>query len=799
MRCPACGSVNDADARFCDGCGRPLVADAERTYLVGRDPSADLVLDIPTVSARHLSVRRVAGGYEVRDLGSSNGTFLNDPRNRVTGPVVARDSDVLFLGSYRLPMYLVAEKLGLSPGRMPVTLRMTGAPMVLGRAEDCDLVLPFPQVSAHHARVVPQPDGSCLVEDLGSSNGTYVDGVRVRRAVLRPGGTLHLASVPVVLQPGRILKPTILRGTVRVDAVDVSRTVVHRVTGAPLTLLDRVRVSIYPSEMVGIMGPSGAGKTTLLLALNGYEPPQVGRVLLAGEDFYANFDRFRGLVGYVPQDDIIHNELTVRESLYYTARLRLPEDTTDAEIERRIERILADLKLADQADQVIGSVEDKVLSGGQRKRVNLAQELITDPEVLFLDEPTSGLSAKDAADVMDVLRGLADRGRTVVVTIHQPSAEVYRKMDHVLLLARGGRVAFFGPTEPDSYEYMGVPEGERSPDRLLSRLDTAPPEEWALRYEESPQCRTYVHKRLGTQPGGPGAAGPPSRSRASTFSQFVTLFRRYATIKGRDRTNAVMMALQAPIVGGLMAWLFRDARDEPLKRGAPLFILVIAAIFFSCFNACREVVRERAIFRRERMVTLRIGPYLMSKFAFLGMVDMAQVAVMLGLVSVFVGLDGAWGRLFVILGATALAGTAMGLLLSTLVKSAEAAMAMVPMVLIPQIVLGGFMVPLDRKDVEVPAALMLSRWATEAVVDTEAEGIEKGGKEEGRSESRALPAGLGGCDCSALLSRPTFRKTYGDDKHLTGGRFGTDLAVITGFLVVFLVAAGTILSTRDRR
>lgn len=798
-RCPRCGRDNEADARFCDGCGQPLAAGAERAYLVGRDPGADLVLDVPTVSARHFSIRRVAGGYEVRDLGSSNGTFVNRSDVRVTGPVVVRESDVLFLGSYRLPLALVVEKLGLA-GREPVTVTLASGPMVLGRADDCDLVLPYPQVSAHHARLVPQADGSCLVEDLGSTNGTYVDGQRVRRAVLRPGGTLSLGSVPVVLQAGRVLRPTLLRGTVRVDAVGVSRTVVHRVTGAPLTLLDRVSVSIYPSELVGIMGPSGAGKTTLLMALNGYEPPQEGRVLVGGEDLYANFDRFRGLIGYVPQDDIIHKELTVRESLYYTARLRLPEDTTDAEIEQRIERVLADLHLTEQADQVIGSVEDKVLSGGQRKRVNLAQELITDPEVLFLDEPTSGLSAKDTADVMEVLRSLADRGRTVVVTIHQPSAEVYRKMDHVLLLAKGGRVAFFGPTEPDSYEYLGVPEDRRAPDRVMERLDEAPPEEWARRYEGSPQYQTYVRKRLGTHPGGEGGKAPAPRSHASPFAQFGTLLRRYATIKGRDRMNALMMALQAPIVGGLMAWLFRDAREEPLKRGAPLFILVVAAIFFSCFNACREVVCERAIFRRERMVNLRIGPYLLSKFAFLAGVDVAQVAVMLGLVAGFVGLDGAWGRLFVILCATALAATAMGLLLSTLVKSAEAAMAMVPMVLIPQIVLGGFMVPLDRRDVEVPAAAMLSRWATEAVLDTEAAGIERSGDErEDEAPRRALVGPSGEIDCSACVVRPTFRRTFVEDKKLTAGRAGTDLALIAGFLVVFLGLSSMILAQRDRR
>ncbi len=816
--CSRCGTPQAPGARFCARCGAPLAAaaggshddrtrlvptgaSAVRRFVVGRASDCDLVLDIPTISGHHFSLTLSGGEYVVEDLGSTNGTFLNARGHRIARPTAVSPSDVLLLGSYRLPVTLLLSRLGLGETRSGASVRATlgDKPMVVGRAPDCDLVVAYPQVSAHHARLTPQPDGSILVEDLGSTNGTYVDGRRIQRAVVRPGVKLSLASVPLVLDAHRGVQAAPLRGTVRVDAIGLQRVVRHRVTGEPLVLLDDVSISIYPSELVAIMGPSGAGKTTLLMALNGYEPPDRGEVRLAGENLYANFDRFRGLVGYVPQDDLLFKELTVREALYFTARLRLPDDTTDAEIHDCIERVLADLKLTAQADQLIGSVEEKVLSGGQRKRVNIALELITDPEVLFLDEPTSGLSAKDAADLVEVLRQLADRGRTVILTIHQPSAEIFARMDHVLLLANGGRVAFFGPTEPDSYAFMQVQQ--RNPDLLLERLEDASPEQWAQRYRNSKYYAEYVDKRLGGGDRGDGQGSLRPRPRVSATRQFVTLLRRYATIKVRDRLNAFMLAAQAPIVGGLIAWLFHDYDDKPVERAVPLFILVVAAIFFGCFNSSREVVAERAMFRRERMVNLLVGPWLLSKFLLLSAVGVVQAAFMLLVVVPSVGLEGDPVAFFGILAATSVAATAMGLLLSTLVKSTEAAMAIVPMVLIPQIVLSGFLVPLERDDVKVPAALMLSRWATEAMFDVEAEGIGPEpsvppllGARQGRVD------GAGRCLCPPpVLPKPTFRGRNIEHNHLETGRRGFDVAAIGLMLLACMAVTWSLLVVRHRR
>ena len=773
-----------------------VVGGAPAPLILGRDPGCDVVMDAPMVSASHLQVTPTEDGLEVLDLGSTNGTFLGSRRRRLNGTARVARGDVLFLGSYRLPVSLLMERLGLrfDVEAKPKQAIVAQQPMVLGRDPSCDLVVDRSQVSARHAKLTPLSGGAFQGQDLGTTNGTFIDGRRITSDVLRPGSSLSLGSCRVRISAEGVVDVEPGGDTVRLDGVQVGRVVRHRKTGQPLTLLDEVSVSIYPSELVGLMGPSGAGKTTFMLSLNGYEPPTSGRVLINGEDLYANFDRFRGLIGYLPQDDIIHKELTVRESLYFTTKLRLPPDTTDSEIEQRIDRVLDDLKLTAQGDQIIGSAEAKVLSGGQRKRVNLAQELVTDPVLMFLDEPTSGLSSRDTSDVMAVLRGLADRGRTIVLTIHQPSPEVYGRMDHVLLLSPGGKLSYYGPTEPDSYEYFQVPEP--SPDKIMDQLEQRPAEEWQETYRASETSRTYVSERIAAVPtadeGESGLAGR-SPARAAALPQFQTLFRRYATIKARDRLNLAIVALQAPVVGLLLTLISYSETKNPMDRGIPLFLMCIASIFFGCFYASREIVNELAIYRRERMVNLRVLPYVASKFAMLSLMGSAQVLLLYIIVRLGVGLDGSHWAYLGVLCSTVLAATAMGLVLSAVVRSAEAAMAIVPIILIPQIILAGFLVPLDPKDkikLRYLAAPMVSRWSTEALLEVERKSLRG---------SPTLPANVAaGADAPADYEQG-WEKEYFNKKDLTARRLGFDLLILLLFTVGFMAACCLLVRLKDRK
>ena len=217
--------------------------------------------------------------------------------------------------------------------------------------------------------------------------------------------------------------------------------------GAMKTLLDHVSFKALPGDMIALMGPSGAGKTTLLLTLNGYLPPSAGQVRINGEDLYVIYDALRGSIGYVPQDDIVHPELTVFEAVKYSARFRLPPDYSEDEIDRRVEETLRDLGLEAVQNLQIGKPEAKVLSGGQRKRVNIAMELVTDPVILFLDEPTSGLAADDTTALINLLHDLTKKtGKTIIMTIHQPAKDEFEKFNLCFIMGYGGIPTYFGPT-----------------------------------------------------------------------------------------------------------------------------------------------------------------------------------------------------------------------------------------------------------------------------------------------------------------------------------------------------------------
>lgn len=753
---------------------RPLKAASLETgasYVIGRDLQADLVIDVPAVSRRHVAVSKVADGWAVRDLGSANGTFINSVSHALTGTEIVGPRDVLLLGTYRLPVPFLSERLAsrsrVSEAKKVVLL--DDAPVVLGRAGDCDVVLPYPQISGRHARLTRLGVNTLLVEDLGSRNGTFVDGKRVTQMRTSLGSRISLGSVPVLITVEGNVEASPLRGSVRLDAIGLCRTGKHRSTGQPITLLDNINLSIYPSELIALMGSSGAGKTSLMQVLCGDDAPDAGQLLINGDDFFQHFDRFRSVIGYVPQDDILHKELTVREALYYTARMRLPPDTTGQEIEERIHRTLADLNLTEQRDQVIGSVDKKILSGGQRKRVNLGLELIADPEILFLDEPTSGLSSKDTADLIGVLRKLVDRGRTVVLTIHQPSREVYQKMDHVLCMARGGRVAFFGPPQPDSYQYFGV--NDQSPDSVVAALDSQSAEHWQEQFRASQYYVQYVEQRQPDSSAGQEAPpAKPARRSSRFWSQFATLLSRYYKIKKRDVSNLCFLAIQAPGVGLLVGLMFKSVSDVTM----PLFIMAVSTIFFGCLNACKEIVAERTIFRRERRASLQVWPYLLSKFCLLGMLGVVQCAVFILILQQFIDLHARGVEMFGVLAVTSLASTAMGLMVSTLVTSENAAMAVTPLVLIAQITLSGIIAPLDSDWKKAIAAPMVSRWSFNALID---------------SEYRALP------DEAVKVA---FKVNTIDRAYLTTGRIDRDAAYIVSMMGIFLGVTAALMVWRSR-
>ena len=559
MLCTNCQKQTDSDALFCNFCGFEVKpSKLQKVLSVGRGHGNDIVLDFPQISYEHALLIKDENGWTLEDRNSANHTYVNDRSVPVFRKKISLD-DTIFFGSYKIA---ASRLLGLKKdttflGRFaPLSISIKEGETIFGRDPKAAVHLNYPQISWHNAKLVYTKNGFYL-EDLGSTNGTFVNGKRVKSSYVTPKDVISFGSFAFRVTEDFKIVQRDYRGDIRIDAEEITVTV-----PPGKTLLDKVSLSIFPSEFVGLMGPSGAGKTTLLLALNGYWPPKRGTSVINGQSLYKNYDSFRGQIGYVPQDDIIHPELTVYEALYYTARLRLPEDTSDKEIAALIEKTLMQIGLHDPGKKLdvrnvmIGSAEKKGISGGQRKRVNLAMELLTDPSLLFLDEPTSGLSSHDTLIVMDVLRELANQGKTIILTIHQPSLEAYKKMDNVIILS-SGKLMYYGPTYPDSLTFFnpGQPEQEAaaSADNALKGLAQRTEDEWQREYQKSRYYETYVEKRKTETPDISKSEKKQRPFRSSFFNQWWTLTRRYFTVKRKDLVNTAILLLQAPCIAALIS------------------------------------------------------------------------------------------------------------------------------------------------------------------------------------------------------------------------------------------------------
>lgn len=776
--------------------GPAAAVEGRRTLDIGRAQGNDLVLENAQVSRTHAQLYPLAsGGWAIRDLGSTNGIFRNTMANRVQEAVLC-PGDTIFFGSWPVPAdFLLDAATAQTTQAPPVQIKAGNEPLILGRSAPADIIFDHPTVSRRHARITPRERGSWIIEDLGSTNGTYVNGQRLVFAqAICETDDIALGSYCFQLTADRQIVTEDYSTNLRLDACGIAKVVSDR--GRPRHILHDISFTAYAKEFVGLMGLSGAGKTTLFRALNGYDLPTAGQVLLNGKDLYANYAQFKALIGYVPQEDVLHKELTVGEALRYAARLRLPQDTSEQEIDSRVNSILGKLGLyapernIDTRGTIIGSSEKKGISGGQKKRVNLAMELLTDPGVLFLDEPTSGLSAVDTQSVMRLLRSLADEGKTIILTIHQPDIQSYKLMDNILILHHGRQV-YYGPSWPDSIRFFAPGCGEEDlsrPECALLGVDSDSPEAWAARYALSPLHTRFVEGRAATLRPAPQQEPQPAqaeRSRRFDTAQFWTLCRRNVSIKLKDMANTLILLLQAPVIAGLIAMLFHDSKVfTPL----PLFLMAISSIWLGSSNAIREIVSEKAIYFRERMVFLRIPEYVLSKFAVLALLCAGQCAMLVcGLTMADVRAD--WFALFLVGFLVSLVGLGLGLLASSLAPTQMAAISLLPLIVLPMVILGGGMVSLPRMPEPVRALsnVMPTRWGYEALLHLEDAGRNTG--DEDRTLLRQTDMGRLG---EAAPPNTWIRHEFGDHAHSLG------LCVFVLFLNMGLLLTGTVVALKWR-
>ncbi|WP_328948033.1 FHA domain-containing protein [Streptomyces sp. NBC_01220] len=600
--------------------------------------------------------------------------------------------------------------------RSPTTFHQLalGRVMRIGRALENELVVSDLQVSRHHAEFHATPDGRFEIRDLGSHNGTYVNGQPLSKsgsALIGPNDIVGVGHSTFRLVGDRLEE--------FVDTGEVSFAARHltvTVDGGKQILKD-VSFGVPEKSLIGVIGPSGSGKSTLLKALTGYRPANQGDVLYDNRNLYKQFAELRQRIGLVPQDDILHKELTVTRALKYAAKLRFPADTTEAERQARIHEVLAELKLDIHKDKKVTS-----LSGGQRKRVSVALELLTKPSLIFLDEPTSGLDPGMDRDVMQLLRGLADDGRTVLVVTH--SVAELAICDKLLVMAPGGSVAYFGPPE-EALNFFGYGTWAD----VFSAFENYRDYDWSGRWRGSQHYQMYAADidAVAAQP----VHMPPHQQMRPPkpqgwMTQLWTLMRRYVSVIASDKGFMGLMVILPAVLGIVSVVIPADfglAPPKPPSRfngdaGTIMLILVIGMTFSAAANSVRELIKERVIYERERATGLSRSAYLMSKVIVLGVITAIQGVIICGIGFATRDLP-AEGlimppaiELCVTIIALGFTSMMFGLVISSLVKTSEKTMPLLVMFAIVQVVFTGILFQVyGSPGLEQFAWLMPSRWA----------------------------------------------------------------------------------------
>ncbi|MFG2636080.1 FHA domain-containing protein [Streptomyces sp. NPDC048362] len=779
--------------------GRTWTLDPSRPYTLGRDPQGDVVFDDARVSWRHATVSFNGRGWVIEDHGSTNGTFEQGRRiqQMEIGPGSslhlgnATDGPRLNLSAAAAPyaaqgagapawaqqqaapqpppvhqqpaaqqppqpgwqqaqqppafpqqagpgdpyaQHTPGGDAGAPPAhgdRSPTTFHQfsLGRVMRIGRALENELVVSDLQVSRNHAEFHVTPDGRFEIRDLGSHNGTYVNGQPIAK-----GGSALLGPSDIVGVGHSTFRIVGDRLEEFVDTGEVSFSARHltvTVDGGKQILRD-VSFGVPEKSLIAVIGPSGSGKSTLLKALTGYRPANEGEVLYDNRNLYKQFAELRQRIGLVPQDDILHKELTVKKALKYAAKLRFPADTTGQERDARIDEVLRELKLDVHKDKKVTS-----LSGGQRKRVSVALELLTKPSLIFLDEPTSGLDPGMDRDVMQLLRGLADDGRTVLVVTH--SVAELALCDKLLVMAPGGAVAYFGPPE-EALNFFGYDSWAD----VFSAFENYRDYDWAGRWKGSQHYQMYAADIDAVAPQSvhmppPQAIRPPKPQ--GWGSQLLTLIRRYVSVIVSDKGFLALTVILPAVLGAVSLLIDSDkgllvnpAVNPRTGLHVPngtattvLLILAVGACFAGAANSVRELIKERVIYERERATGLSRSAYLMSKVVVLGAVTVLQ-GLLVGLIGFASreipgeGLVLGGSTLFELcLPIMALGFTSMmfGLVISSLVKTAEKTMPLLVMFAIIQVVFTGCLFTLHGTlGVNEFSYLMPSRWAVAAAGTT---------------------------------------------------------------------------------
>ncbi len=576
------------------------------------------------------------------------------------------------------------------------------------------VVLDHPTISRSHA-AFERGAGGVSVRDLGSTNGTFVNGARlVRSQLLRLGDRVGVGPFELVFD-GSALVGSTRTGNAELRAIDVSKDIPRAgAAGAPLRLLHGISLAIRPRSLVCIIGASGSGKSTLMNILAGRSLATAGQVVLNGQDLHANFSALKQDIAFVPQQDVLHEQLTLRQALDYAARLRLPPDTTPAQRRETIEAAARSVDLFSRLDTRIGA-----LSGGQKKRASLASEILNRPSLLLLDEVTSGLDESTDWEIMRLLRRLAEEGMTIVAVTHT-LANIEEFCHDIVCMGRGGHMTFFGPPA-EALAFFGA----RRLGEVFARMEQGGAQAWRARFNTHGAGITRggagrpVEVRAGIDRRGEAAPALLAR----LLRQFGVLTDRNIRLLLNDRGTLRMAALQSVLIGGLMGYAFGafgDGWQKVNSENSLMLLLGFLAIWLGCNGTAKDIVGELPIYRRERDINLSTASFVASKYCVSGLFAMMQMAAAAALVAVFAqALPGGLGAQLPALLLGCAAGSAIGLVISALAATRDQATTIVPLALVPQLILAGVLVPKLPALADLLAKVAISGyWLMEAMKAT---------------------------------------------------------------------------------
>lgn len=657
----------------------------------GRAADNDIVIHSTLVSHHHGFIVHQNGQWMIQDNASTNGLkfagkkfvkhSLQDGDTIQIGDASGKGKSVMMLFS-RQNRSQMLNRYDLS--KKEVT--------TIGRDRGNDICLAHVSVSKFHARIIRTGQGYCLY-DNNSTNGTMVNGKRIRgKYYLQDNDIILITNTRLIYAGGSITYTSFAKG--------LHLSARHIVKKVPKTICNDVSFDINPCELVAIIGGSGAGKSTIMNCVCGYSVPTDGNVYVNDMNLYQNYDALKNIIGYVPQSDIVYDNLTVERMLDYAARLRLPADTQAPERARIVAEAIEAVELTEHKKTMIGR-----LSGGQKKRASIAVELLSDPKLFFLDEPASGLDPGTERNLMRTLKKMAANGKTVILVTH--STLNLQICDKILFMGQGGNLCFCGSYQ-EALQFFGVKDIVDIYTMLNEQSET-----WKERYRQYRQ----IHKKGGASHA--GSMENAQKKKNSIWHQFLVLSQRYGNLLLNDRQRLLIIFLLAPVLTFLITMVADGEQFNQYEMTKSLlFALACSAFFIGTLNSIQEVCKERIILRREYMTGLSLTAYILSKVFILGCICLLQSLLSLLIFKEFVGIPekgvllSSFAEFWITTFLTEFAAVSMGIFVSSIVKNPDRATTMAPILLMPQILFSGLVFSLEGAT-KIISWFAVCRWSME--------------------------------------------------------------------------------------